>query len=152
MPPQTIYDLHLVPRLRCLTLFGPCHTDEHMAYTPYYMFSLLRTIDAQKSNIQKLTFHFEIETDGYGNEVNPMETIELPMVFKQPVWAGIKAVLAQLIAHHDEIYIQLTVTVLVTEGDKISPDVSETLSGVVEDWACENLDEYAHTYVNIIEM
>ena len=151
MPPQALYDLGLVPRLRWLELFAPCKTDEHQAYTPYYMFSLLSTIDVRQSKIQDLTFSFEIESEDNGGEVDPMEFNELPKAFKQDVWRAIKAVLTQLMAHH-ALNISLNVTVLVTPEAEVSPDASETLFEVLDDWACENLHENTQTDVVVMVM
>ena len=147
---QTLYDLSLVPRLRWLDLLAPCKTEEHEMYTPYYMYSLLSTIDVQQHEIQDLTFHFEIEIDGDGDEVDPMEITELPTAFKQGVWVGIKAVLTQLMAHHT-FNISLNVTVLVITEDEVSPDVSRSLLRVLDDWARRNLHEDTQTDVEVIE-
>ena len=150
MPPQALYDLGLVPRLRWLELFAPCKTDEHQAYTPYYMFSLLSTIDVRQSKIQDLTFNFEIESEDNGGEVDPMEFNELPKAFKQDVWRAIKAVLTQLMAHHT-FNISLNVTVLVITEDEVSPDVSRSILRVLDDWARRNLHEDTQTAVEVIE-
>ena len=150
MPPQALYDLGLVPRLRWLELFAPCKTDEHQAYTPYYMFSLLSTVAVRQSKIQDLTFNFEIESEDNGGEVAPMEFNELPKAFKQDVWRAIKAVLTQLMAHHT-FNISLNVTVLVITEDEVSPDVSRSLLRVLDDWARRNLHEDTQTDVEVIE-
>ncbi len=149
---QTLYNLSLVPRLRWLELVAPCRTNEHETYTPYYMCSLLSTINVQQNEIQDLIFHFEIEIYGDGDEVDPMEveTTDLPTAFRQGAWVYIKAVLARLMAHHT-FNIYLNVTVVLVMEDEVLPHVSGTLSGDLDDWARQNLHEDTQTNVVVIE-